>query len=142
MFGDLAQGVNTNTLCNVSYVPKLGDGTINFTASSAVGVYGKVGNFVIVQATLTWTATNSPAASRLLFSLPFTIGNSVFRASFSLGSSTGVPITGSYLVINGSAGDSFVTFQGISTGGSGTAVNASSCSATGSVQIGGFYWIN
>lgn len=141
MLGELAPKINNNILFPRTYIPTIGDGTNNFTTSTALGFYSQVGNKISFQSSVVWTSIGS-SSGQLRYLLPFTIGPSVFRISCSISGVSGISITGSYLVVNGSSGSNFVTFQGISSSGTGTTVNCSSCSASGSINVGGDFWIN
>lgn len=115
-----------------TYTPTIGDGTNNFTTSTAVGNYMIIGNLVWVTIRIVWTGKGSAVAgSTLSVSLPLTIGASTPRANASLGLQTGIGFTGSYLTWSASSGSSILTATGFSTTGTGTTVIISQVATTG-----------
>ncbi len=126
-----------------TYTPTIGDGTNNFTTSTATGQYYQLGHLYIVTARLVWTDKGSASSgSNLKVSLPVALGANCIRAAVTLGSQSGISFTGSTILANAITGDSFFTPFGFSNTGVGTAVTVSQASASGAIHFTVTYWDN
>ena len=134
---------NTNMLNIItkSYTPTLGDGTNNFTLTTASCTYYLISSFVIVNMRVVWSSIGS-ATGGLRLALPATVGTSTQRASCTIGFANGVGFTGNTLTATASSLTQYATFYGISTSGVVTQVNASACASTGEIHLHAAYGLN
>lgn len=134
--GSLGAGIST-------WTPTIGDGTNNFSTSTASGQYTKLGNMVWFTLDIIWTSKGSAVAgSNLNVSLPLAISSSWHRASFTMSFVQGLTWTAStgFVVTTASAGNSNTQFYEILASGSGpTQLLVSNTSTAGEMQISGFY---
>ena len=124
-----------------SYTPTIGDGTNNFTVSSAIGNYFQIGPLVFVHMNISWTGKGSASSGSVAqISLPSAIGASLSRASGCIGQSTGIGFTGSMLEIRAASGSSAASLEGFSNTGTVTAVTVSQFATSGNLQCFFCYW--
>jgi hypothetical protein len=124
-----------------SYTPTIGDGTHNFTTSTASGKYYQLGSLYIVHIQLVWTSVGS-ASGTVLISLPATIGASDNRVAATIGFASGITFTGSYLTSTGSPGGNSLSIVSWSTSGVGNNVQVSQMASSGELQLNLTMWSN
>lgn len=82
----ISTSVPPGTVSYGSYTPTIGDGTNNFTTSTALGKYAFIGNLYFVSIRLVWTSKGSASGTQpVLISLPFTVGSSNVVTCASIG---------------------------------------------------------
>ncbi len=123
-----------------SYTPTLGDGTNNFTTSSAFGNYYQIGPVNMVSVDIVWTGKGSAAAgSAFRLTLP---SSPVRQVSMTIGYAQNIGFTGSYLVASAAGGTNAIFFAGTSNAGVETSVTVGQVGATGRLTATIFYWTN
>lgn len=120
-----------------TYTPTIGDGTNNFTTSTANGQYVRVGNLVSFWLHLIWTSKGA-AAGNIRISLPLTVSASVSRTSFSIGYFNTIAFTGQ-ITANSANTLNYAELFNTTLLGVATQVQVSAFSATGELQISGVY---
>lgn len=130
-----------NATVETNYTPTIGDGTHNFTLSSALGNVSTMFGWVEWQVDLTWTSKNS-ATGNVVVSLPYIAGNGTTTGSAnSITISTSSGFTYSNQLVGFIAiGDLTASIWDLSkTGGSPTQITCSTMSSTGILRMGGRY---
>lgn len=140
----LANTSNT-TATQGTFTPTLGDATNDFTLSTALGWYSKICNMVWFTTFVAWSSKGSATGSCFLKSLPFTSTTAAnYRGAAGISYNQGLvstisgkdstPMAG--IVANNSQVNLIKTS---SDGAAPTNILCSDCSATGSIQVWGFY---
>lgn len=121
-----------------TYSPTIGDGTNNFTTSSANGFFYRVGALTFVNINIAWTNKGSASAgSALMLSLPITSGASPGSNTFSLGFINGITSATQILAFaNGT--DSKIQFVSAISGSSATSILVSGAATSGQIQLSGW----
>ena len=129
---DYAEGANSTTLV-------IGDGTDNYTTTTAELTYTKTGNRVDFDITVVWTSIGSAGAGQLRISpLPFTPGK---NGGATFGYIDGLDLTATLnpILLRIPSGSTNLLFHRAADNAANTALAANSSSATGEVQISGSY---
>jgi hypothetical protein len=135
VFTDASKNLTTNSPAVLTYTPTIGDGTNNFTTTTATGQYQKIGHLYIGQIFVAWTSKGSASSgSQLRVSFPTAVGASNSRVSLALGYLSGIGFTGSQLVATASSGNSYATFFGFSNVGLPTPAVISQSQNAGELQ--------
>lgn len=120
-----------------SYTPTIGDGTHNFTTTTASGYYANIGNLTFFQAWLVWSSKGSASGSAALdISLPSV--SAALRSTYSIGYVSGATYA-NQLTAGSSAGQNFIQLFSSFNTGSVSIVTVSGMSSSGEIQISGFY---
>lgn len=124
-----------------AWTPVMGDGTNNFTLSTANGRYIKLGNVVLFWAHCVWSSIGSAGAGGLQITLPFTTNATAGRRySFPLGNVNGMDNGGGkQIVVSAGNNESFLSFYLVNDNASYSGIAANAQSATGFVQVSGSY---
>lgn len=119
-----------------SYTPTIGDGTNNFTTSSATGSYYKLGSLYLVHIDITWTGKGSAVAgSSLSVSLP---ASALGTGAVSIGLGSGLGFLGSY--IGGFTNANQIIFYGGSNAGAINNATVSQSGSTGRIILSVVFW--
>lgn len=121
-----------------TWTPVMGDGTNNFTLTTAKGTYTRIGNFIEFWVQVVWTSIGS-ASGVIQITLPTTLSASMAPPSFSIGFSNGVTATGGVLT-NAAAGTSQILFYDYVSGSAALALTNTAFAASGELQISGSYY--
>jgi len=127
---------DANTL--ETYTPTIGDGTNNFTTSTASGQFSRSGNIVSFWLRIMWTSKGS-ASGNIRVSLPLTINASISRAAFTLGFGNGLSTTG-FITLAANGNNAYTEIFSLVAGVE-TQITDASFSASGEIQISGTYFI-
>lgn len=131
-------GVNSST----SYTPTIGDGTNNFTTTTATGNYYKIGHMYFVKIFLVWTNKGSAVAGSVLrVSLPAAVG-ATSTTPADIGLTQGAGFTGNSFTSFASAGNQYIQFSGMTNAGAQSNVTVSQFAASGQIQLSITYWDN
>src|SRR5262245_31782546 len=118
--------------------PTLGDGTNNYTLTTASGLYVKLGVLVFVTVDLTWTSIGSAGAGQLRISgLPFVAANvSGNVPGFVFANYSGLDTTAAEntILASGSPNSATILFRRVSDNASSVALAANSSSGTGAIS--------
>ncbi len=121
-----------------TYTPTIGDGTNNFSTSSATGYYMRVGGRTFLSVRVVWTGKGSAVAGNILrISLPFTTSSSPNRYTYSFGYVAGITSTTQLLAVTNDA-ENYIRFFTFVSGAAPNAVNVSGAATTGEIQLSGF----
>lgn len=124
----------------LTYTPTIGDGTNNFTTSTATGHYIVTGRVVNFFAYVVWTSKGS-ASGTIKLSLPLMASASVDRFSFDIGFNTDITFT-DMLVGEGSASTPTLNLVNIISGGTSGFITDADVGASGQLQVGGAFFID
>ena len=129
--------VVTGTITSGTWTPSIGDGTSNFSLSSAVGEWTKIGNQYFINCTVVWTSIGS-ASGNIRVSLPFAIGSN--RLSASIGFTSGITYS-TQLVLSGDNGDSSISLYQLVSGGDAGNLTDFEFNETGQLQFNCQYYV-
>lgn len=128
-----------------TFTPTLGDGTNNFTLSTAAGFYTKNGRVVHVSIFCTWTSIGSAGGGQLLIAgLPFTSNSGAnYRAAVAVGYFAGLDTTATLNQIMSHIADSatIIVFNRANDNAAPSALPANSSSATGDLIVSLTYFV-
>ena len=118
--------------------PTLGDGTNNYTLSTASGLYVKLGSLVFVTLDIAWTSIGSAGAGQLrIGGLPFAAANITGNVpGFTFGNYTGLDTSAAEntIVAAGSPNSPSIFLRRIADNGASVALAANTSSVTGSIS--------
>lgn len=124
--------------------PTLGDGTNNFTLTTATIAYSQIGNVVFWNVNCTWSSIGSAGAAQLRISgLPVSCaGLGAFQFSTMDGMNMVSNVNGKNFFLTGSygAGTTVLSFRQSEDNVASAIYPANTCSATGKIIGGGFYF--
>lgn len=123
----------------LTWVPVLGDGTSNFTLSTALGQYVRIGNVVHIWCLVSWSSKGS-ATGQIRLSMPITSSTSVSRVGFTPAYMSGV-ISTTQVTLTMSAGQAAIYMFKCNSGAAPSALLGADFSATGELQISGTYFV-
>jgi hypothetical protein len=125
-----------------TFTPTIGDGTNNFSTSTAIGQYYQLGSLLFVNAQIIWTGKGSASAGAgVRVSLPAPLGANCARACPSPGY-VALGFTGTTIVYTATSGNSYFQIYGVANNGVTTNVTVSQLGNTGEIQYTAVYWIN
>jgi len=120
-----------------TFTPTLGDGTNNYTLTTAVGYYIKIGRLVFASFYCIWSSIGSAGAGQLrMGALPFTsqnVGNDRFGAALSSISGFDLTATLNPIVAQTGGNQTIISFSRLNDNAAPTALPANGSSATGEV---------
>ena len=118
-----------------TWTPTFSTGSWTY-AASRVGLYSKIGDTVVVSATIGWTGTPN-AGNTLAVDLPFTIKNvDYYRALGTLGYIDDLDTSDKMLTLSGSANAAFAYFYRLNDNAAPSALNdGSGTGTTGEIQF-------
>lgn len=143
-----SDGATNVALLSPSYVTggsvtvTLGDGTNNFTMTTATLTYTKIANIVFFAVNCVWTSIGSAGASQLrITGLPIAI--TAGGGSFTFSTVDGLDTVGGTRFITPYFGDlpTILAFRTSTDNAASAALAANSCSATGKIVGAGFYFV-
>lgn len=121
-----------------TYTPTIGDGTNNFTTTTANGYYLQIGSYYFISIHIIWTGKGSAGASNeVRVSLPITTGSSPDRSTFTVGFTNGIT-TATQLMCVANNATSYVNYYILVSGGSPTKLIVSTFATSGEIQLTGW----
>lgn len=126
-----------------TYTPTLGDGTNNYTLTTAEGTYTKIGRVVIWHAVCVWNSIGSATSSQLRVSIPVTAGSAPTYASAAIGAVSGLDTTATenQLLARVPASAAYCEFVRVNDNAGATSLAANGSSSSGSIAVGGVYFV-
>lgn len=122
-----------------TYSPTIGDGTNNFTLSTANGYYLEIGPLVFFWAHVQWTALNS-ASGNVLVSTPIPAGSIPDRPVPNIGFISGINIGSGYFITCGIDSGTASAKPFVNDNNGFVAVlQVSQCNSSGEIQLQGIY---
>lgn len=133
-------GADFTTPTTGTWTPVAGDGTNNFTLTTAVGIYARMGKLYWATGRISWNSRGSATgATAFRISLPDTTQNVTDCVwTFSLGIVAGMPVN-DQLTCRASENTSAVVFRNLANSSTQSTVNCSAVSNTGSLEFTGFF---
>jgi hypothetical protein len=120
------------------WTPTLGDGTNNYTLSTARGLYVKLGVLVFVTVDVAWTSTGSVGSGQLrLGGLPFLIADIAGNVpGFTFGNCSGLDTTAAenMILASGSPNTATILFKRVADNAASVALAANGSSSTGAIS--------
>ncbi len=130
------------TFINGTWTPVIGDGTNNFTTTTALGFYTLIGKLMSFDMRLTWSSIGS-ASGVIQCTLPFSsITTTNRRSTFPVTYTNGFGISTGYSVSGRSEGTAFFNLVISVTSASGIVATDALFAAAGELEVSGTYLLN